>query len=97
MKSSEINSTNALDGNEGKDKQINRVFHAFYQRAMTTMEVSHQTNINRANICRYVASLRNESRIFFIRKRRCTVTQFPNVSEFTTNKDLFPIDGRISQ
>jgi len=71
--------------------QMKRVFAALYRQPKTMLMVSIETGILRANICRYVAKWRKESRIKTIRKGVCPISKSTGVQFLTTNPDLFPI------
>lgn len=54
----------------------------------TMLEISSRTGILRSNICRYVASLRKQERIFFIRKDICSIS-YHRAGLYTTDLQLF--------
>ncbi len=62
-----------------KDKhfraQTKRVFAAFHSQPKTMLMVSVETGILRANICRYVAKLRQYDNIQLIRKGICPISK----------------------
>lgn len=55
--------------------QERRVFKAFAERPKTMLEVSRETGILRANICRYVAKFRQKDRITIVKKGFCPITK----------------------
>jgi hypothetical protein len=79
---------------QGKDKhfqaQTQRVFTAFLRHPKTMLAVSIETDILRANICRYVAEWGKENRICIVRKGICPISKH-RAGLYTTNPDLFPI------
>ena len=75
--------------------QLNTVYRAFWEKPMTMKKVDQQTGIMRENICRYCKTLRDSNKIFEVSRRRCTVTGYPNVIEWTTNPDLAPPDNQL--
>jgi hypothetical protein len=79
---------------QGKDKhfqgQKQRVFTAFLRHPKTMLAVSIETDILRANICRYVAEWGKENRICIVRKGICPISKH-RAGLYTTNPDLFPI------
>ena len=77
------------------DNQSNIVFKAFGQFPKTMQEVHVETNIDRANICRYVGHFRDQNRIALIGYRKCKVTGFTIVGEYSTNPDLFPKSNQL--
>ncbi len=75
--------------------QLERVHKAFYAKPMTMKEADRLTGIMRENICRHCRSLRLAGRLFAIRKRRCSVTGYPHVTEWTTNPNLAPKSNQL--
>ena len=77
---------------QGKDKhfqgQTQRVFTAFYKQPKTMLAVSIETDILRANICRYVAEWEKENRICIVRKGICPISKH-RAGFYTTNPELF--------
>lgn len=75
-----------------KDKhfeaQIHQVIEVFNERPFTMLEVSHRTGIERANICRYIATLRKENKIQLVKKTFCSITKH-RAGFYTTNKSMF--------
>lgn len=69
--------------------QMTRVSHAFYERPKTMLEVSKETNVMRANICRYVAKWLESDEIDVIRYGVCPISKRCKVGFYTTDKDLF--------
>jgi hypothetical protein len=70
--------------------QLLKVYNAFKVEPMTMKEADSYTGVMRENICRYVDMLLEQGRIAIIRKRKCSVTGYPYVNEFSANSDLFP-------
>jgi len=92
----EVNSINSLkvslEKKQGKDKQIQgqmtKVFRAFSERPKTMLMVSIETNILRANICRYVAKWRKQNRIEVVKTGFCIVSKH-RAEYLTTDPSLF--------
>lgn len=76
---------------QGKDTKIigqeRKTFQAFYSQPKTMLMVSVETGIERANICRYVATLRKQGRIFLIRNGICPITKH-RAGFLTTNVEF---------
>lgn len=74
-----------------KDKKIigqeRKTFQAFYSQPKTMLMVSVETGIERANICRYVATLRKQGRIFLVRNGICSISKH-NAGYYTTNVEF---------
>ena len=68
--------------------QRQRVAAAFYERPKTMLMIAKETEIRRANVCRYVAELRQYDNIFLVKKGICEVSKYPGVGHYTTNPDL---------
>lgn len=81
---------------ESKDNQIYIVYKAFHTETPKTMlQVSNETGILRANICRYVAAFRKQDNIQILYKGNCLITKH-RAGFYTTNKDLFKNDNQLS-
>ncbi len=77
-------------GNEKFKAQLVKVYKAFTEKPMTMKEADVYTGVMRESICRYVNTLLKEGRLAILRKRKCTITGYPYVNEYTGNPDLFP-------
>ena len=75
--------------------QKNKVYQALFHEPMTMLEVANQLNIFRANICRYVDEFEQKGLVVCTRKRRCTISGFAFVGEYTADPDLFPEDNQL--
>ena len=82
-------------GNEKFKAQMAKVYKAFTEKPMTMKEADVCTGVMRENICRYVKELLEQRLIAILRKRKCTVTGYPNVTEYTCNPDLFPQSNQL--
>ena len=94
MESNQLNSPKVFSHKgQGKDKhfqgQKQRVFTAFLRHPKTMLAVSIETDILRANICRYVAEWEKENRICIVRKGICPISKH-RAGFYTTNPELFP-------
>lgn len=78
---------NSLSNNEYRE-QMGRVFRSFYERPKTMLDVSLETGILRANICRYVAHMENDGRIQIHHKGLDANTKC-RAAYYTTNPELF--------
>lgn len=90
----DTNSLNPLSRKQAKDNQfkdqLRKVYKAFRDQPLTMKEADVLTNVMRENICRYVHTLLREGKIAVRRKRKCKITGYPYVNEYTGNPDLFP-------
>jgi hypothetical protein len=68
--------------------QYKTVYQSFKERPKTMLEVSIQTGILRANICRYIATMEEKEQIQVIRKGYCPYTHFM-AGFYSTNEALF--------
>ena len=91
-------SLNSFGDGQGKDKQfraqLKRVYEAFKVKPMTMKEVDVYTGIMRENICRYVSQLLELGLIAISKKRRCSITGYPKVNEYT-GKNLLAVSWRF--
>lgn len=84
--------TNPLHKGCSKGTKVNQLaatFEGFFKAPATMLQVAKSTDIERANICRYVASLRNQGSIAFVKKGYCPITKHM-AGYYTTNPVLFP-------
>ncbi len=99
MSTAHTQSLNPSENGQGKDKlfkaQLQRVYKALQQKPMTMKETDIYTGIMRENICRYISILFEQNKIAIIRKRKCTITGYEYVNEYTTNPDLFPKSNQL--
>lgn len=75
--------------------QLRKVYEALMQKPMTMKETDVYTGVMRENICRYIDTLFEQGKIAILKKRKCTITGFPYVNEYTTNPDLFPKSNQL--
>ena len=74
----------------GKDTnyfQFQQTQIAFFSQPVTMMQAAKSVGIDRANVCRYVATLRKEGAIWLIRKGICPVTRWTGVGFYSTNPE----------
>ena len=95
MSTTNTQSLNFNSLEQGKDKQLNMVFSAFFESPKTMKEVDMETTIMRENICRYVRTLRQKNRIALVGYRKCKVTGNGKVGIYTTNPELFPKSNQL--
>ena len=82
--------------NKGKQfSQLQQVFAAFQVRPMTMLEVSRETGIFRANICRYVGRMRKRDQIAVVKRGLCPISK-TRAAYLTTDSRLFPAIPRQS-
>jgi len=76
----------------GKDSkfisQYIQVYHSFKMCPKTMLQVSIETGILRANICRYAAQMQRKGQIQVIRKGLCPYTKF-KAGFYSTDEGLF--------
>ena len=90
------NSPNKRQGQDTKFKaQLVKVHNAFMVKPMTMKEADIFTGVMRERICRHVDTLLEQGRIAIVRKRKCTVTGYPYVNEYTANPYLFPKTNQL--
>lgn len=99
MSSTGANSLNP-QGGQGEDKkykdQLNRVYHAFKATPKTMLEAEKATGVMRSNICWYVRDLLKSGRLAVIRVRRCSISKYPYVNEYTADVALFPKSDQLN-
>ena len=103
MQNKHKNSPDFQHKERGKDTkkqrliQLKKVKEAFLKQPATMLMIAQITQIERANICRYVDILEKQNEIAFIEKSKCPITKH-RAGFYTTNKNLFPqrpIQGKL--
>lgn len=69
--------------------QMKYVFAAFQSSPKTMLQVSVETGILRANLCRYIAKWRRMGKVFKIRDGICPITKC-RAGFYSTDQRLFP-------
>lgn len=98
-----IQNTNSLkdaffEGKHNKDKALSnqfKVIHkSFYNAPKTMLMASKETGILRANICRYVATLRESDKIAEVKKGLCKISKH-KAGFLTTDPNQFPKSNQL--
>ena len=88
-------STDGVHSNHYKDTkhltQMQIAYLSFYEKPKTMLQVSFETGIERASICRYVSRLRKSDQISVVGYGLCPITHF-KAGFYTTNPELFPAE-----
>jgi len=74
---------------EVRKNQLKIVSEAFSEAPATMLMIARRTGIERASICRYVATMRKNDSIFFVRKGFCAITKH-TANYLTTNEAYRP-------
>jgi hypothetical protein len=74
---------------EVRKNQLKIVSEAFSEAPATMLMIARRTGIERASICRYVATMRKADSIFFVRKGFCAITKH-TANYLTTNESYRP-------
>ncbi len=75
--------------------QLRQVLDALRVKPMTMKELDIYTGIMRESVCWRISELMELGLIVLLRKRRCSVTGYPNVNEYTGDPDLFPRPNQL--
>ena len=75
---------------------VSRVYDVLKQSPLTMKEVDLRTGIMRESVCRHVNNLLKAGLIARTRVRRCSVTSYSNVNEYTGDSSLFPETRQLS-
>ena len=98
-----IQDTNSLEDaffgeKQNKDKALNSqfklVYKSFYKAPKTMLMASKETGILRANICRYVATLRESDKIAEVKKSLCKISKH-NAGYLSTDPNQFPKSNQL--
>lgn len=85
---------NLFEKNEFQNQKV-RVYEALKIEPMTMLEVANYTNVRRANICWYIDEMKESGLVAMTGLRKCTISGYPYVGEYTSNPDLFPEDNQL--
>ncbi|TRO65492.1 hypothetical protein [Christiangramia sabulilitoris] len=86
---------NDIHGDKKYFDQLRLIYLAFKEQPMTMKEADVYTGVMRENICRYVNTLLKEERLAILKKRRCSITGYPSVNEYTADPELFPKSNQL--
>lgn len=75
---------------------LNRVYEALKETPLTMKEVDIRTGVMRESVCRHISTLLKAGLIVKRKVRRCTVTGYPYVNEYTGDSRLFPKKNQLS-
>ena len=75
--------------------QYNTTYNSFFEQPQSMKELSVTTGIDRANLCRYVRTMRLLKAIAVYKRSYCSITK-RLVNKYTTNPDLFPISSQLN-
>lgn len=67
----------------------------FFKGFFTMKTIAIKLDIDRANICRYVATLRKSNRIQIVKKGICPITKTGGVGFYTTNPEYFIVSNQL--
>jgi len=97
MKKNSQNNPNIRQGNDTKFKaQLEKVYNALLVKPMTMKEADVYSGVMRENICRYISTLLKHNRIALIRRRKCSITGWSTVNEYTADASLFPQSNQFT-
>jgi hypothetical protein len=82
------NSLNSHSKDNHFEEQMKRVFTAFQRKPSTMLMVAHETGIERASICRYLAKLQKINNIHLLKQGLCKVSKH-RAGYYTTDTNLF--------
>lgn len=99
MQTHTVTPDNSLTEEQGKDSyfknQFIRAFEGFYGHPQTMKELSAATGIDRANLCRYVRTMRIAGTIAVVKRSCCRITKHI-ANKYSTNPELFPKQIQLS-
>lgn len=75
------------------NNQLKRTYRAFREKPKTMLQVSSETGIMRASICRYVAHLKKRNKIAEVRKGTCPISKHKS-GFLSTDPALIPKPGQ---
>ena len=69
--------------------QMQLVYVAFHGKPKTMLEVSRETKIERANVCRYVCNMLKSREIALCREGKCPISGY-KAGFYSTDRNYFP-------
>lgn len=75
--------------------QMQMVVNSLKQFPQTMLQVARITGIERANVCRYIATLQRQNKAQLIHKGFCPITHF-KAGFYSTDEALFKTNGQLS-
>jgi predicted transcriptional regulator of viral defense system len=78
------------------ESQYKRVSRALFRQMQTMLMAQEATGVRRANICRIIARLRRENKLYLVRKGVCTVSK-ARAGYYTTNAALWLKAKEVAQ
>ncbi len=76
--------------------QAQRVYKAFFECPKTMLQVATETGILRANVCRYVATLKKSNNVAIVKVGICPISKHSKVQFLTTNPSLHPKQRQLN-
>ena len=83
------NTETAQHKRQAQDTQLQAVYKTLYEQPRTMKEVFATTGVLREFVCWYCRELRLSGKLYFVKKRKCSITGML-VKEFTTNEKFLP-------
>ena len=83
------NTETAQHKRQAQDTQLQAVYKTLFEQPRTMKEVFATTGVLREFVCWYCRELRLSGKLYFVKKRRCSITGML-VKEFTTNEKFLP-------
>ena len=77
-----------------KKAQLEKTFQAFKDKPKTMLQVSKETGIMRASICRYVAHLKKRKKIVTVKKGTCPLSKH-KAQFLSTDEKYFPKEAEL--
>jgi hypothetical protein len=75
--------------------QSKKVFEVLKNTPLTMLMVSKITGVERASICRYIASFKKSNQIAVVAIKPCEVTKY-RAGYYTTDANLFPAKSQLT-
>ncbi len=64
-----------MDLKRQREAELKKVYNILFQQPLTMKEAFVKTGVLRENICWHIRELRLSNRVFFVRKRSCSITK----------------------
>lgn len=75
-------------------RQLKIVFQSFYSEPKTMLMADKDSGVNRANICRYISTLKKSELVYLVKKDKCQISHY-TAGYYTTNPKYFKKSNQL--
>lgn len=75
-------------------KQLKAVYESLFNEPKTMLMADKDTGVNRANICRYIDTLKKSELVYLVKKDKCKISHY-TAGYYTTNPKYFKNSNQL--